>query len=134
MSAPAAWLADPNRRHQLRYWNGTAWTDHVSDNGVASMDPVSVPPAAGGWMDRVKTGAQQAADSASAAIDGASEAISRQTGPQPAATAGGDGPPLADAETGKRSVADELIKLAELRDRGVLTEEEFAAQKARILA
>jgi len=31
------------------------------------------------------------------------------------------------------SVADELEKLAHLRDRGVLTEEEFAAQKARLL-
>lgn len=31
------------------------------------------------------------------------------------------------------SVADELSKLAALRDQGVLTEDEFAAQKARIL-
>jgi len=31
-------------------------------------------------------------------------------------------------------VADELTKLAELRDKGVLTEAEFAAQKARILS
>ena len=29
---------------------------------------------------------------------------------------------------------DELAKLAQLRDAGVLTEEEFAAQKARLLA
>jgi hypothetical protein len=32
------------------------------------------------------------------------------------------------------SVADELAKLAQLRDSGVLTEEEFALQKARLLA
>jgi len=31
------------------------------------------------------------------------------------------------------SVADELAKLAQLRDAGVLTHEEFAAQKARLL-
>ena len=31
-------------------------------------------------------------------------------------------------------VADQLTKLAALRDQGVLTEEEFAAQKARLLA
>lgn len=31
------------------------------------------------------------------------------------------------------SLADELAKLAGLRDQGVLTEEEFAAQKARLL-
>jgi len=32
------------------------------------------------------------------------------------------------------SVADELVKLAKLRDDGVLTPEEFAAQKAAVLA
>ena len=31
------------------------------------------------------------------------------------------------------SVADELIKLAQLRDAGVLTPEEFQAQKAKLL-
>jgi hypothetical protein len=31
------------------------------------------------------------------------------------------------------SVADELAKLAQLRDSGVLTEEEFAGQKAKLL-
>jgi hypothetical protein len=30
-------------------------------------------------------------------------------------------------------IADELAKLAELRDKGVLTEDEFKAQKARLL-
>lgn len=32
------------------------------------------------------------------------------------------------------SIADELSKLAGLRDQGVLTDDEFAAQKARLLA
>lgn len=32
------------------------------------------------------------------------------------------------------STADELVKLAQLRDAGVLSEEEFAGQKARLLA
>ena len=27
-------------RHQLRYWDGTAWTEHVSDNGVQNTDPM----------------------------------------------------------------------------------------------
>lgn len=35
--------------------------------------------------------------------------------------------------TSTGGVADELDKLTSLRDRGILTEEEFAAQKARIL-
>ncbi|WP_428356959.1 SHOCT domain-containing protein [Methyloprofundus sp.] len=35
---------------------------------------------------------------------------------------------------GTTSVADELAKLAELRDKGVVTEEEFNAHKAKLLA
>lgn len=34
------WYADPSGRHQLRFWNGADWTEHVSDNGVASVEPV----------------------------------------------------------------------------------------------
>jgi Bacterial PH domain/Protein of unknown function (DUF2510)/Short C-terminal domain len=36
----ANWYADPTGRHQFRYHNGTAWTEHVSDNGQQSTDPV----------------------------------------------------------------------------------------------
>lgn len=39
-SVPAAWSADPTGRHQLRYWDGSAWTTNVSDNGVVSQDEV----------------------------------------------------------------------------------------------
>ena len=35
---------------------------------------------------------------------------------------------------GRAGEADELAKLASLRDQGVLTEEEFAAQKAELLS
>ncbi|HUY64075.1 MAG TPA: DUF2510 domain-containing protein [Acidimicrobiales bacterium] len=34
------WYADPSGRHQLRYWDGTAWTEHVSDAGQQSNDPL----------------------------------------------------------------------------------------------
>jgi Scramblase/Protein of unknown function (DUF2510) len=27
-------------RHQLRYWDGQAWTEHVSSNGAQSVDPL----------------------------------------------------------------------------------------------
>ncbi len=37
--APAAWLADPLKRHGLRYWDGSQWTEHVSDSGITSIDP-----------------------------------------------------------------------------------------------
>ncbi len=39
-TTPANWYPDPTGRHQLRYWDGTAWTDHVSTNGATSTDPV----------------------------------------------------------------------------------------------
>lgn len=34
-----SWQPDPTHRHQLRWWDGGNWTDHVSDNGVAGIDP-----------------------------------------------------------------------------------------------
>jgi len=37
---PAQWAADPIGRHQHRYWDGSRWTEHVSDGGVASIDPM----------------------------------------------------------------------------------------------
>jgi uncharacterized protein DUF2510 len=35
---PAGWFPDPHRRHELRYWNGTTWTDDVSDGGATAKD------------------------------------------------------------------------------------------------
>ena len=40
-NTPANWFADPTGRHQHRYWDGTAWTDHVSDDGITGHDPIS---------------------------------------------------------------------------------------------
>lgn len=36
MSTPAGWYPDPNHTHELRYWDGDTWTEHVSDQGVTS--------------------------------------------------------------------------------------------------
>lgn len=76
----AGWKNDPFGRHELRYWDGAAWTQHVSDAGVTGTDePVPNDPAAppppppapaapaapaasgGGWKDKLKAAAQQAA-------------------------------------------------------------------------
>lgn len=38
-AAPANWYPDPAGRYELRYWNGSAWTEHVSRNGQQSIDP-----------------------------------------------------------------------------------------------
>jgi hypothetical protein len=32
-------MPDPTGRHQLRYWSGAQWIDHVATNGVQSSDP-----------------------------------------------------------------------------------------------
>ena len=41
------WRADPTGRHQYRWWDGTSWTDNVSNDGVNSVDPMSAVPAPG---------------------------------------------------------------------------------------
>ncbi|MDW3220361.1 MAG: DUF2510 domain-containing protein [Acidimicrobiales bacterium] len=37
---PADWYTDPYGRHDHRYWDGTAWTDHVATAGQQSVDPI----------------------------------------------------------------------------------------------
>ena len=86
MSIDAGWLPDPTGTHQVRYWDGARWTEHVSDGGNTAVDPLPAdappppppvaappppppPPAAsapaptggGGWKDKLKSAAQQAA-------------------------------------------------------------------------
>jgi hypothetical protein len=91
--ADAGWLPDPSGAHELRYWDGGTWTEHVSDAGATSQDPPSAPlpppappaavppppppPLAGprpaetvpagkvSWKDRLK----QVADQGKAAVD-----------------------------------------------------------------
>lgn len=36
--SPAAWHPDPTGRHQLRYWDGSRWTEHVSTSGLQAID------------------------------------------------------------------------------------------------
>lgn len=36
---PADWYADPSGRFELRYWNGSAWTEHVARAGQQYTDP-----------------------------------------------------------------------------------------------
>jgi hypothetical protein len=45
--AEAGWYVDPVREGRLRYWDGAAWTEHVSERGGGQgRDPISgVPPA-----------------------------------------------------------------------------------------
>ncbi|MEO6629439.1 MAG: DUF2510 domain-containing protein [Aquihabitans sp.] len=40
-STPADWYPDPSGRHQIRYFDGNAWTEHVTTNGVQSTDQMN---------------------------------------------------------------------------------------------
>jgi len=44
-STPPNWYPDPARRHEVRYFDGRDWTDHVGDHGTASTDPLGALPA-----------------------------------------------------------------------------------------
>jgi hypothetical protein len=44
-AVPAAWHPDPTGRHTHRYWDGSAWTPHVADDGRLALDPLDVLPA-----------------------------------------------------------------------------------------
>ncbi|MFM7225433.1 MAG: DUF2510 domain-containing protein [Actinomycetota bacterium] len=48
--APAGWYADPAGEHASRYWDGTAWTDHVSEA------PPTHPTGSGGGAARTTGG------------------------------------------------------------------------------
>ena len=37
-NVPADWYKDPSGRFELRYWNGTAWTEQVATGGTQSTD------------------------------------------------------------------------------------------------
>ncbi len=45
------WYPDPSGRHEVRYWDGEAWTGHVADGGVPAEDPLP----AGGTPPSVPT-------------------------------------------------------------------------------
>ena len=49
MNSPASgWQRDPTARHEYRYWDGSRWTDDVSDRGVTATDPMPRGPGAPG--------------------------------------------------------------------------------------
>jgi hypothetical protein len=57
---PPSWLADPTGRHEHRYWDGTAWTEHVADDGEAATDPYDGDGPASGGSSASEAGAPSA--------------------------------------------------------------------------
>jgi len=49
-SSPPAWYPDPGRAHEWRYFDGSSWTEDVSDAGVVTQAPLgAVPPGQFSW-------------------------------------------------------------------------------------
>lgn len=44
VDSPAGWHPDPLGRHELRYWDGARWTEHVGDSGVVGVDALDASP------------------------------------------------------------------------------------------
>lgn len=42
--SPAGWRQDPYGAHELRWWDGQAWREQVSDGGIQSVDFPPPPP------------------------------------------------------------------------------------------
>ncbi len=42
----ANWHPDPTGEHELRYWDGRIWTEHVADQGIQSISPLPTAPPA----------------------------------------------------------------------------------------
>ena len=55
-SSPANWYPDPTGRHEHRYYDGSAWTDHVATAGIQSTAPVDAPPEPPSRLDRLDSG------------------------------------------------------------------------------
>jgi hypothetical protein len=41
---PGEWREDPTGRHQLRYWDGELWTEHVADGEAQGTDAIREAP------------------------------------------------------------------------------------------
>lgn len=60
--SPAAWLPDPFRRFQQRYWDGAHWTEHVASDGHQGIDEPDEPSGADGAAPSAATGPFPAGD------------------------------------------------------------------------
>jgi uncharacterized protein (AIM24 family) len=90
----ANWHPDPTGRHELRYWDGSTWTEHVSDRGNVGSDPLQ--PAQPAQVDQTAQ-ADQAAQATPTWTDGADTgAASQQDDEQPPAEGWTDGTETTD--------------------------------------
>lgn len=104
--APAAdWYPDPSGRFQFRYWDGEAWTGHVSTDGKTDWDP----PGEAAPEDQQADPAQGEAAQGDAVQADASQSGATQSEVAPDEAAAPDGVAVggADAEAGAPGRPDE---------------------------
>ena len=89
MSDPG-WHPDPVHAHELRYYDGTSWTGHVSDAGVVGVDPL---PAGGGptsGADQAFRGLDQGLSFGDVPSSKVQAQVAQNTGAAPLAAGTGD--------------------------------------------
>lgn len=67
---PAAWHPDPYRRFEQRYWDGSAWTEHVVSGGRRSIDPPSASGHAPSTQTTTAPGSTAVAGASGASVNG----------------------------------------------------------------
>ncbi len=90
--APQGWHPDPLGRFELRWWDGSTWTDHVAQGGQTSQDPLEAAlqevqkAASGGASDgAVVTATDSDASASSSASASEVESVSTDGAEGPAA-------------------------------------------------
>ena len=94
-SPPSGWYPDPYGRHEMRYWDGALWTEHVADGGAPKVDPVP----AGSYIPQVQVDPERVRDQVV------------RSGVQPGPTAGGG-----TIFTERVLVVNQKMKLIELQN------------------
>ena len=86
MSAPG-WYPDPTRSHELRYYDGGAWTEHVSDQGTTGVDPL--PPGGSGAV-RAMDGLDKGLSFGEVSAEKQRAQVAQNTGAAPVSAGTGD--------------------------------------------
>ena len=88
---PSGWYVDPSGRHRARYWDGSSWTTHVTDD-ISSDDSLRPPPGIDGGMASVSV--DQASVFNPEYVSAAAEATAGVETAVAAISAGGFGDPF----------------------------------------
>lgn len=88
MSAPG-WHPDPSGVHELRYFDGAAWTEHISNQGVTGVHPVGGAPP-GARAERAFDGLDQGLSFGEVRSEKVKAQVAQNTGAAPVSAGTGD--------------------------------------------